>query len=214
MKPLLPILFLLHLLSASMQAQVSILTTRESLRLDGHLDEAFWQQATPIELTQQAPRPGAATPYPTFVRIAANRENIYIAFECRDPDPSQLAIHSMQRDGDTNGDDFVGVALDTYGDRRTGYFFRVNAAGARVDGLIAGPEDPSLDWDGIWDARTQRTPDGWTVEIVIPSRTLNFTKGLDTWGVNFERNGFTLDLADARLLLLRSLAQRVHYRSG
>ena len=148
----------------------------------------FGRQAQAIELTQQAPQAGQPTPFRTIVRIVANRENVYVGFECTDPDPNQLAIHTMQRDGDVEGDDFVSVALDTYGDRRTGYFFRVNAAGARVDGLIAGPEDPSLDWDGIWDARTQRTATGWTVEIAIPTRTLNFTRGLDSWGANFERN--------------------------
>jgi hypothetical protein len=169
-------------------AQVAVQATTDSIQLDGRLDESFWKQAQPILLTQQAPKPGEATPFETTVRVAANRENLYIAFECVDPDPDQLAIHTMQRDGGVDGDDFVSVTLDTYGDRRTGYFFRVNAAGARVDGLIAGPEDPSLDWDGIWDARTHRTATGWTVEIAIPSRTLNFTRGLDSWGANFERN--------------------------
>jgi hypothetical protein len=173
---------------AQAQSSAPVLAIQETIQLDGHLSESFWQQAQAIELTQQAPRPGASTPFRTTIRIAANREVIYFAFECTDPEPRQLAIHTMQRDGDVQGDDFVSIALDTYGDRRTGYFFRVNAAGARVDGLIAGPEDPSLDWDGIWDARTQRTASGWTVEIAIPSRTLNFTKGLDSWGANFERN--------------------------
>ena len=31
----------------------------------------------------------------------------------------------MQRDGDMTGDDTVSIVLDTYGDRRTGYFFRL-----------------------------------------------------------------------------------------
>lgn len=170
------------------QSTVAVAPANTEVNLDGRLDEAFWQTAPIIELTQQAPKPGQPTPFPTTVRVAANRENLYIAFECADPDPRQIAIHTLQRDGDVSADDFVSVALDAYGDRRTGYFFRVNAEGARVDGLIAGPEDPSLDWDGIWDARTQRAANGWTVEIAIPARTLNFTKGLDTWGANFERN--------------------------
>lgn len=178
------------LFAALAQAQTtnSVLKTQDSVKLDGRLDEAFWQQAAQIELTQQAPRPGEPSPFRTTVRIAVNAENIYLAFEAVDPEPGQIAIHSMQRDGDITGDDFVSVAIDTYGDRRTGYFFRVNAAGARIDGLIAGPEEPSLDWDGIWDARTQRSATGWTAEIAIPSRTLNFTRGLDAWGANFERN--------------------------
>ena len=49
----------------------------------------------------------------------------------------------MQRDDPMTGDDTVAIALDTYGDKRTGYYFRVNAAGARTDGLISGPEEPA-----------------------------------------------------------------------
>lgn len=56
-----------------------------------------------------------------------------------------------------------------------------------MDGLIDHPEGVSLDWDGIWDARTARTKDGWTAEIVIPTRTLSFTRGLNEWGLNLER---------------------------
>src|SRR5262249_41743469 len=85
------------------------------------------------------------------------------------------------------GDDTVAVVLDTYGDRRTGYFFQINAAGARNDGLISKAEDVSLDWDGVWDARTQRTSSGWSAEIVIPSRTLSFSRRLPNWGLNIER---------------------------
>jgi len=42
----------------------------------------------------------------------------------------------MRRDGDMADDDTVSIVLDTYGDRRTGYFFQINAAGARVDGFL------------------------------------------------------------------------------
>jgi hypothetical protein len=170
------------------QPRLAITITKENVHLDGKLDEAFWQQAQAIELTQQAPKPGEPSPFRTIVRAAANQENLYIAFVCIDPAPSQMATHTMQRDGDVTGDDFVSIVLDTYGDRRTGYFLSVNASGARVDGLVSGAERPSLDWDGIWDARTQRTADGWSIEIAIPSRTLNFTRGLDAWGANFERS--------------------------
>ena len=158
------------------------------VQLDGKLDEAAWQNATAVALMQQAPKPGAETPYRTTVRVLATRNMLYFGFECSDPNPSAIAVHTMQRDGKLEGDDSVAVVLDTYGDRRTGFFFRTNAAGARVDGLIAGPEDAKLDWDGIWNAATSRTATGWSAEIAIPTNTLTFTKGLAEWGVNFERN--------------------------
>ena len=79
------------------------------------------------------------------------------------------------------------ISATVNGDKRTGYAFKINAAGARADGLINDPEHISSDWDGIWDARTTRTPNGWTAEIEIPSHTLNFTPGLRSWGLNLER---------------------------
>ncbi len=160
-----------------------------AVQLDGRLDEAAWRDAGPgVELVQQTPKPGGATPYRTRVRVLVSGNKLYFGFECTDPDPRSIAVHTMQRDGKLEGDDTVAVVLDTYGDHRTGYLFRVNAAGARVDGLIAGPEKAQLDWDGIWDVRTARSGDGWSAEIVLPVNTLSFSKGLAEWGVNFERN--------------------------
>ena len=164
-----------------------------SIVLDGRLDEPEWRDAAALRLVQQSPKPGVATPYETEVRIIVSEDHIFFGFECKDPQPNRLSIHTMRRDetmgqdGQTLTDDTVSIVLDTYGDRRTGYFFQINAAGTRTDGLISNPESASLDWDGIWDARTARTKDGWSAEIVIPSRTLSFTRGLREWGLNLER---------------------------
>ena len=177
-----------------------------SITLDGHLEEPMWHDAPALKLVQQSPRPGAPTPYETEVRVIVTRDHIYFAFVCKDPNPRRIAVHTMQRDQnseDAKGDDTVSIVLDPYGDHRTGYFFRINAAGARTDGLVSDPESASLDWDGIWDARTARTPDGWSAEIVIPSRTLSFARGVDQWGLNIERfvprNRLTLRWSSATL---------------
>src|SRR6266436_920244 len=162
-------------------------TSSPSITLDGLLNEPAWRDAPVMKLTQQAPKPGQPIPYETQVQVIVTSDRIYFGFTCRDPDPRRIAIHTMRRDGDMTGDDTVSIVLDTYGDRRTGYFFQINAAGARVDGLISSADSVSLDWDGIWDARTARTPEGWSAEIVIPSRTLNFADGVEAWGLNVER---------------------------
>lgn len=157
---------------------IAILLAAPCLRADGPLE---------LRLTQQSPVPGGPNPYTTSVTVAVEPDRLVFRFDCADPAPSRIAVHTMSRDGDLEGDDSVTIVLDPYGDRRTGYYFQVNAAGARVDGLIAGPEHPSLDWDGIWDARTTRTTHGWGAEIVIPARSLNFARGLSAWGLNLER---------------------------
>ena len=160
-----------------------------AIRIEGKLDEPAWSSASnTVELVQQSPRPGEPTPYRTIVKVLVTKDNLYFGFDCEDPEPSRVAIHTMQRDGNLGGDDTVAIVLDTYGDRRTGYYFRINAAGARVDGLISGPETSSPDWDGVWDARTARTAKGWSAEMIIPSRTLSFTRDLETWGLNIERS--------------------------
>ena len=167
----------------------SVVASRVSspVTLDGKLDEPVWKSAQTIHLIQQAPLPGEPSPFQTEVKVLRTDDAVYFGFVCHDPNPKAIAIHTQRRDGDVTGDDTVAIVLDTYGDRRTGYFFQINAAGTRVDGLISNPESASLDWDGIWDARTSRTADGWTAEIVIPTRTLSFTPGLDRWGLNIER---------------------------
>ncbi len=158
------------------------------VRLDGVLDEEAWQQAGVIaDLVQQAPKPGAPTPYRTEVRVLVDGDTLYLGVTCLDPDPSRIAVHTMQRDGDLTGDDTVAFILDPFGDRTTGYFFQVNAAGARQDGLYSDPENIPLDWDGIWEARARVNPQGWTAEIAIPSLTLRFPKGQTAWGFNVER---------------------------
>jgi hypothetical protein len=166
---------------------VSLSPATSALTLDGKLEEPAWKTAQGFSLTQQSPRPGQLTPYKTEVRVLAFENALYFGIICYDPNPNAIAIHTQRRDGDETGDDTVSIVLDTYGDRRTGYFLGINAAGARVDGLISDPESASLDWDGIWDARTSRSADGWSAEIVIPTRTLNFARGRDTWGLNVER---------------------------
>ncbi|MEN8162897.1 MAG: DUF5916 domain-containing protein, partial [Acidobacteriota bacterium] len=168
--------------------QIETPITESAIRIDGLLDEPAWRDAAVIpHLEQQDPHPGEPSAFQTEVRILVDRHALYVAFVCFDPEPTKMAVHTMQRDGNFYGDDTVAVVLDTTGDGRRGYLFRVNAAGARLDGLVAGPESFSAEWDGIWDARTRRTPDGWTVEMRIPAQTLRFTWGLDRWGFNVER---------------------------
>ena len=165
----------------------AVVDSSASITLDGRLDEPVWHDAPVLRLVQQSPKPGEPTAYETEVRVVVTKDRIYFGIVCKDPDPSRIAVHTMRRDGDMKGDDSVSIVLDTYGDRRTGYFLKINAAGARADGLISGPQSVSLDWDGIWDARVARLSDGWSAEVVIPSRTLSFSPGVDEWGLNLER---------------------------
>lgn len=193
--------------AAAAERAVTTGVTESTIRLDGFLDEPAWTDAGRITgLTQQDPHPGEPTPFLTEVRILVDDRNLYFGIVCHDPEPDRVAIHTMNRDGDMGGDDTVALVLDPVADGRRGYLFRVNAAGARLDGLVWGAESMSTDWDGIWDAAAHRTSEGWSVEIRIPAQTLRFKWGRDRWGFNVERyvaraqttlrwSGITLDAA-------------------
>lgn len=156
--------------------------------LDGVLDEPAWAAAGTIPgLAQQEPEPGRPTPFDaTRISVLTAGETLYFGFDCPDPEPAKIAVHTLQRDADLGGDDTVALVLDTFGDGRNGYLFRVNAGGARQDGLISGNE-ASLDWDGLWEARVRRTSSGWTAEVAVSARSLRFRPGIERWGLNFER---------------------------
>ncbi len=185
------VVFPLTVMSAGAATAPSVaagITTKQAIHLDGALDEPAWQRAGVIaDLTQQEPLPGQPTPFTTEIRVLVDSSAIYIGFVCHDPEPDGIAIHTMQRDGNMAGDDSVAVILDPTSSGRRGYYFKINVAGARLDGLVAGPEELSTDWDGIWDAASQRTDTGWTAEIRIPAQTLRFNWGQDQWNFNVQR---------------------------
>lgn len=161
----------------------------EPIHLDGRLDEAVWRAARPIgPLTQREPKEGAPASEATDVRVLFTADTLYFGITCYDRTPKAIVSTQLTRDADLESDDSVFIVLDPFFDQRNGFFFGVNPAGARTDGELANnPEHPSADWDGIWDARTAVTADGWVAEIAIPFKTLRFTPGQTTWGLNVER---------------------------
>jgi hypothetical protein len=181
-----------------------------TIQVDGHLDEAAWQQAGVIDdLTQQSPHPGVATPYHTKVLLLRGSHTLYIGLICDDPDPSKIATHTLVRDGNQGSDDNVIFMLDTFGTKRFAYVFQVNASGAMADGLqsptpaINSNNGVDYNWDGIWQAAVTQNAHGWVAEIAIDTRSLQFTTGITRWGFNLSRNVprdlLTLDWAGVTL---------------
>ena len=157
--------------------------------LDGRLDEAAWAGAAPIgALVQTEPDEGAAPTEATDVRVLRDDETLYFGIRCFDRSPAGIAATKMGRDGELEGDDHVMVVLETFGDRRNGFFFAVNPRGARAEGQIANnSEELNFDWDGIWDAAARVDDAGWTAELAIPFKTLRFRKEVAAWGLNVQR---------------------------
>jgi hypothetical protein len=152
-------------------------------------DDPAWQSAPAArDLIQQEPSEGLPATLGTECRILATPRALMLRFVMEEP-AAEFVANELRRDADLSNDDRIAFVLDTYHDRRNAYLFATNPNGARVDGLITEEGDPSLDWDGVWDVRVRRTPQGWEALFRIPYSTLNFPGGaLEVWGFNFSRN--------------------------
>lgn len=177
---------------------VTRLSPGDTVTLDGRLDELVWKGATPATgFLQRDPDNGAPATEATDVRLLYDASRLILGVTLYDREPQRVLGNQMQRDQSFAADDRFMWTLDTFLDGRNGFFFEINPAGAMGDALVTpasggffGSELGAVInrlWDGIWLARVQRTEFGWTAEIEIPFRTLNFDPNVDAWGINFQR---------------------------
>jgi hypothetical protein len=161
----------------------------QPLRLDGRLDEEVYRTVRPIGgFRQQVPQEGAPASEPTEMWVLFDDENLYIAARCLDSQPGRITANELRRDN--NGifeNDNFGVALDTFFDRRNAYYFQTNAIGALRDASVAEGVN-NQNWSTVWDVRTARSDAGYTLEMVIPFKSLRYRgAGPQTWGINARR---------------------------
>ena len=159
-------------------------------QIDGVLDDPAWDQAAPADqFFQREPDEGAPATERTQVRILRDDDQIYIGFRCFDAEPDQIIATIMRRDDDIENDDNVQVILDTYDDRRGGFFFSTNPLGARLDMLLSAEgRTRNESWDCVWQSRARIDSLGWTAEMAIPLDQLRYATGDDVqWGLNLAR---------------------------
>lgn len=155
--------------------------------LDGELSPDEWAAAGKIEsLTQATPNPGVAATQRTEVWLMTDEDTLYIAARMWDTNPEEIVANVMERDGGTLYDDRFGFTIDPFLDRQNGYFFQVNANGARRDALIEG-QTVETSWNGRWYVEASIDSEGWTVEIALPYQSINFDPEADVWGLNIAR---------------------------
>ena len=176
------------------RGKATIRATRapEGIRLDGQLDERVYYTVPAITgFIQQAPNEGAPATEKTEAWILFDAENIYVAARVWDSaPPSEWVANEMRRDTrQLRQNDTFAVILDTFYDRRNGVAFYTNPLGAIADFAITNEGNPNSDWNPVWDVRTGRFEEGWTVEMEIPFKSLRYRPGpAQVWGVQLRRN--------------------------
>jgi hypothetical protein len=155
------------------------------LRIDGRLDEEVYETIPPIDgFVQQLPVEGVPATEPTDVWVLFDDENLYVAARCHDSQADRIAANELRRDN--NGiwqfNDNFSVTLDTFHDRRNGFFFQTNPIGGVRDQAV-NDGSHNVNFNTVWNVKTSRYDGGYTLEMIIPFKSLRYTAaGPQTWG--------------------------------
>jgi len=157
--------------------------------IDGLVNEEVWKQAFMVdEFYQREPNEGEPVSERTEFYTCYDANNIYFAFKCWS-DPDDIIAKEMARDVSLGNDDRIQIILDTYLDKRNGYWFQIGPRGSIGDAIVSENGAAfNKQWDGLWTGKAKITDYGWEAEMAVPFKTMGFDKESKQWGVKFIRN--------------------------
>lgn len=153
--------------------------------VDGNLDDVSWNDAATAKdfwISEEKRLPTERTE----VLIMSDGENLYFGFRCYDSQPESIQATKTRRDAGLGHDDRVSVELDSLRNYRAISSYSVTANGTQDD-AIAGGRARKIEWKGDWRGAAVRTGYGWSAEIAIPYKILNYQAESLSFGVNFVR---------------------------
>lgn len=163
--------------------------TTGAIKIDGELNEEIYERVPPItEFVQQEPNFGAPSTERTEAWVLYDDKNLYFVCRCWDTHPERIVANDMRRDSSNlpQHDNFA-VAIDTFHDGRTGFFFYITAIGAMRDAEVTGMQG-NFDWNPVWEAKATRFANGYISEMAFPFKSLRYGPGREqTWGFQLRR---------------------------
>ncbi len=165
--------------------------TSETIQIDGKLDEASWQGASPAgDFIVYNPHNGLPSVYRTEVRLLYDDDALYIGATMFDNHPDSIFTQLGQRDdGDINADHFW-IEISPFNDGLNGEVFKVSASNVQIDNKMTTSDSWNHrdTWDAVWHSRTRISEEGWIAELKIPYSALRFPRSASQlWGINFWR---------------------------
>lgn len=173
--------------------------------MDGDvLNDLAWNDVPAVTtFIQKTPDEGDNVSENTVVKVMYSDKIFFVSVVCYDSKPNEIVISDTRRDSPLNNSDSFSFIIDTFKDFQTGYLFGTNPAGIEYDAQITGGGEGgsmmrrfsmgtgggfNVNWDAVWEVKSQRGDYGWSAEFAIPFKTLRYKEGKDqSWGINFER---------------------------
>jgi hypothetical protein len=160
----------------------------DEISLDGRLDEPVWQTAPAATDFYQWQRPGVLATEQTEARFLYDDDNLYVGVIMWDSDIGGRVVNELKEDFNFRDTDGITVLIDTLHDRRSGFTFGTNPAGAKRDGQLSNDGGQNNDFDTVWDVKVSVNEDSWIAEYVIPFKSLRFRDiPQQEWGLNLSR---------------------------
>ncbi len=150
------------------------LRTVADVTLDGLDTDAVWQGASAVgSFRQFEPEPDAAPSQRTEFKVAYDEDDLYVFVRAFDSSPDSI-LRALTRRDVRGPSDQIGVMIDSYHDRRSGFAFWVNPDGVKRDFAFSNDTNEDGSWDAVWDVATHVDGLGWTAEFRIPLSQLRY----------------------------------------
>ena len=159
--------------------------------VDGRDDDPVWRFAPVTSgFRQFYPQEDGRPTVETEFKVAYDDRNLYVFVRAYDPHPDSI-MHAVTRRDVNSASDVIGITVDGFHDRRSGYEFVVNADGVKKDCAVYADTLFDWFWDGVWDAATRVDSLGWTAEFRIPFSQIRYADNSDhTFGLAVWRTSY------------------------
>lgn len=145
--------------------------------IDGVIGENEWLGALKLEDFIDQPT-GKKVSERIEAWVGVDSKGIYVAIYAHDSQPDKIVARTIQKGGELEEDDFVGLIIDPMNrrDPNGNSQFFVNAIGTQFEN-IAGGRAAKKEWRGTWFSAAKRVEDGYIVELMVPWRLLSYPGG-------------------------------------
>jgi len=177
------------IIALACSAALSITNNVLALDIDGLLNESEWQNAQVIkDFVITSPYALSTPEYQSEVRVFTDENGIYFGFTNTQPKDSQLS-ERVARDAAIEAD-YNKIAIDFDNTGLAAYTFYIANGGTVNDGILRDENSLSMEWNGVWYAKTSSDDEHWYSEVHIPwaiAPMVSINKELRDIGLHVER---------------------------
>lgn len=169
----------------------------EAINIDGKLDEGIWNRLPRGGgFVQTFPTDNTLATDSTQFMVTYTDKAIIVGIICYDYQPGNFISTTLRRDFNWGANDNVSVYIDPYNDKTNGFTFQVTPNNVQREGLVLLGGQVRDDWDNKWYSEVFQGQNFWSVEILIPFKTIRYNN-IPQWNIQVLRNNLKRNVQSA-----------------